>query len=151
MVRAIFGFVAALALTVVLGIAAASYFVMDAWASTTAMTEGAAPALSLGERAQWIGHDIVGMGPMYGALTGIALFVAFLASGLVARLAPGLRPIVFGVAGAVAMVVLFMTMRQVLGTVGVFGARGDLGLAAQAFVGFLAGLTFATIKPAAYA
>lgn len=148
MVRAIVAFAVALAVAVVLGITAASYFVMDAWAQASATGTGDVPPLSFGERVSWTLHDIGGMGPMYGLLAGIALLVAFLASGLVARLAPGLRPIVFGVAGAVAMVVLFLTMRQVLGTVGVFGARGEFGMIAQAVVGFIAGLTFATVKPA---
>ena len=138
-----------LAVTVVLGTTAHSLFVMDAWANAAGMGAGTAPpTLAFADRVGWITHDIVGMGPMYGGLVGIALLVAFIAAGLVARVT-GLRAIVFAVAGAVAMIVLFETLRAVLGTVGVFGARGTMGLAAQAGVGAFAGLLFAAFKPSA--
>ncbi len=110
---------------------------------------GAAPVPpSTADHIAWITHDIAGMGPMYGALSGIALFIAFIAAGFFARVT-GLRPVVFAVAGAVAMFVLFTLLKATLGTVGVFGARGMEGMAAQAAVGALAGLLFATFKPAA--
>jgi hypothetical protein len=53
--------------------------------------------------------------------------------------------IVFGAAGALALFVLFTIMRRVLGTVGIFGARGPSGLAAQMVVGGLAGALFARL------
>jgi hypothetical protein len=84
----------------------------------------------------------VGLQPIYGALTSVALLLAFLASGLVARFT-GLRTIVFAVAGGVAIFVMFTLMKSQLGTVGVFGARGPMGLGVQAFAGVLSGLLFA--------
>jgi hypothetical protein len=149
MLRAIVVFVLVLAVAVVLGSTAHSLFVMDAWANAAAQgTNDAPPAISMAERMEWITHDIVGMAPLYATLVGVALLVAFSAAGFVARMT-GLRAIVFVVAGAVAMLVLFMTVKAMLGTVGVFGARGTMGLAAQSAVGALAGLLFATFKPAA--
>ena len=83
----------------------------------------------------------------YCAVTSIALFVAFLIAGALARFT-GFRVVVFGFAGASALFVLFTIMRRVLGTVGVFGARGSGGLAAQMAVGALAGLLFARLTKA---
>lgn len=149
MLRAIIVFVLVLAIAVALGSTAHSLFIMDAWSHAAGQGAGTEPAaLSIGDRISWITHDIVGMGPMYATLAGIAYLIAFIAAGLLARIT-GLRTVVFIVAGAVAMVILFMTLKMVLGTVGVFGARGTYGLAAQALVGAIAGLLFATFKPAA--
>ena len=64
---------------------------------------------------------------------------------LIARFT-GLRMVVFAVAGAIAMFVMFRIMRMELGTVGVFGARSMMGLGAQMVVGFLGGLIFAIIS-----
>jgi len=102
----------------------------------------------MSERIAWITHDIVGMGPTFATLAGIAYLIAFIVAGFFARLT-GLRTIVFTVAGAVAIFALFTIVKMELGTVGVFGARGTYGLAAQAAVGALAGLLFAMLKPAA--
>ena len=80
----------------------------------------------------------------YCAVTSIALFVAFLIAGGLARFT-GFRMIVFGVAGGLSLFVLFTVMRNLLGTVGIFGARGPAGLAAQMAVGAVAGVLFARL------
>jgi hypothetical protein len=78
-------------------------------------------------------------------VTSIALLAAFLVAGVLARFT-GLRAIVFGVAGALALFTLFIILRSVLGTVGIFGARGPMGLAAQMAVGAVAGVLFARLS-----
>lgn len=138
MIRRLLAFISAVLIMAVLGSVAHSLFVQQAWIDSA----GAAAQLSVNERLGWIAHDVVGLQPLFGALAAVALLVAFLVSGLVARYT-GLRTIVFAVAGAVAIFVLFTTMKSVLGTVGVFGARGAMGLGAQMFAGLLAGLVFA--------
>jgi len=149
MLRSVLVYLLVLAVTVVIGVTTHSLFVMHAWTMAAAQAADAVPpSLSVPEHLNWIGHDIVGMGPMYGALAGVALLVSFIVAGLLARVT-GSRTIVFVVAGAVAMLVLFTTLRAVLDTVAIFGARGAIGLAAQAGVGGLAGLLFATFKPSA--
>src|SRR5215813_13261181 len=111
MLRAIIVFVLVLAVTVVLGVTAHSLFIMHAWTMASVQASGAVPAPpSTAEHISWITHDIVGMGPMYATLVGIALAIAFTAAGLMARVT-GLRTIVFVVAGAVAMLVLFATVK----------------------------------------
>ncbi len=106
------------------------------------MAGGTPAQLTLPERLSWMLDDVVGLQPLYGGLTTSALLVSFLAAGLVARFT-GLRTIVFAVAGGVAIFVMFTLMKNVLGTGGVFGARGPMGLGGQAFAGVLAGLLFA--------
>lgn len=141
MIRRLVAFVLALACAVVLGSLAHSVMVQQAWLEAG----GSAVTLPLADRLGWIAHDLVGLQPLYGGLVGIALVVAFLAAGLVTRFT-GLRTIVFAVAGAVALFTMFTVMKMQLGTVGVFGARGQLGLAAQMFAGGLAGLVFAFLS-----
>jgi cellobiose-specific phosphotransferase system component IIC len=77
-------------------------------------------------------------------VTSIALLIAFLIAGALARFT-GFRSIVFGLGGALALFALFTILRTVLGTVGIFGARGATGLAAQMAVGALAGVLFARL------
>lgn len=145
MVRWIIGFVVAQAAMVVLGSIAHSYFVQEAWSMAAGQAEGAGPVtLSIAERLNWIGHDLIGLQPLYGLLTGVALLIAFLAATLLARFT-GLRAIVFPVFGAAAIFVLFAVIKWQLGTVGVFGARGEMGLGAQMLAGLLAGALFATL------
>lgn len=81
------------------------------------------------------------------AIIAIGLIVALPVAGLVARLAPGLRWFVFMVAGAIAMFVIFTALKALLGTVGLFGARGMVGLALQMGAGALGGLVFTALKP----
>lgn len=144
MVRWLVAFVIAVVVMLVLGTAAHSFMVQEAWSAAVQQGEGAAPALPLGDRISWFTHDLVGMAPLFGALSGIALFVAFLAGTFVARFT-GLRPIVFAVAGAVGIFILFTALKMQLGTVGVFGARGTMGLGLQMAAGLIAGLVFAAL------
>ena len=146
MLRRVGAFVVAVAAMVVLGSAAHSYFVQQAWSSAAGMAYGTGPAaIPFADRISWIAHDIVGMILPYSALTSIALLVAFLIAGALARFS-GFRVIVFGLAGALALFALFTIMKSALGTVGVFGARGAAGLAAQMAVGAIAGVLFAGVS-----
>lgn len=155
MVRRLVAFLIAALVMAVLGAAAHSLFVQEAWlAAATQANTGSPVALSIGDRLGWIWHDIVSMevgaapnAPPYGLLTSVGLLIAFLAAGIVARFT-GLRLIVFAVAGAVAMFVLFTALKMTVGTVGVFGARGMFGLGAQMLVGAVAGFLFARLTQA---
>lgn len=146
MVRRLAAYVSAVLLTAILGSVSHSLFIQQAFIDATAASgSGVSQAIPMGDRIGWITHDLIGLQPLYGGLIAVALLIAFLASGLVARFT-GLRTIVFAVAGAVAMLVMFKIMRMELGTVGVFGARSMMGLGAQMLVGFLGGLLFAIIS-----
>jgi hypothetical protein len=146
--RRVAAFVVAAAAMVLLGSAAHSYFVQRAWSGAAGDADGTMPAaIPFADRISWAAHDLFGMFLPYCALTSIALFVAFLVAGALARFT-GFRATVFALAGALAIFVLFTVMRSVLGTVGVFGARGSGGLAAQMAVAAVAGLLFARLTKA---
>jgi hypothetical protein len=146
MLRRVIAFVVAAVAMVVLGSAAHSYFVQQAWSSAAGNAYGSAPVvIPFADRISWAAHDLFGMLLPYGVLTSIALFVAFLIAGALARFI-GFRVIVFGVAGALALFVLFTIVRMMLGSVGIFGARGPTGLAAQMIVGAIAGVLFARLS-----
>jgi hypothetical protein len=145
MLRRAVAFVVAAVAMVLLGSAAHSYFVQQAWSSAAGHAYGTAPAaIPFADRISWAAHDLFGMFLPYCGVTSIALFVAFVIAGALARFT-GFRMIVFGLAGALALFVLFTVMKSVLGTVGIFGARGPAGLAAQMAVGAVAGVLFARL------
>ena len=145
MLRWSVGYVVALAAMVVMGSIAQSLFVQEAWSMAAGMADGAGPvAPPLADRINWIGHDLIGLQPLYGVLCAAALLIAFLAASLLSRFT-GLRAIVIPVAGALAIFVMFTLLKMNLGTVGVFGARGEMGLGAQMLAGLLAGLLFASL------
>jgi hypothetical protein len=147
MLRRIIAFVVAAALMVLMGSASHSYFVQRAWSQAAGMAEGGdAVAIPFSDRIAWAAHDVLGMIVGYSSVTAIALLIAFLLAGLLARYSGG-RTLVFGIAGAAAIGVLFTILRMVLGTVGIFGARGAIGLGGQMMVGLLAGLLFARLTP----
>jgi hypothetical protein len=50
--------------------------------------------------------------------------------------------------GALALFALFTILRNVLGTVGIFGVRGPGGLAAQMAIGAVSGVLFAQLTRA---
>jgi hypothetical protein len=145
MLRRIVAFVVAAGVMVVLGSAAHSFLVQEAWSAAAGRADGSGrAAIPFADRIFWAAHDLGGMILPYAATTSIALFVAFLTAGLVARFS-GYRLVVFGLAGAAAIFVLFTTLRMVLGTVGIFGARGATGLAAQMAAGVISGVLFARL------
>ena len=145
LLRRIVAFVAAVGVMVVLGSAAHSFLVQRAWSNAAGHADGTGPAsIPFIDRLSWAAHDLGGMIQPYAALTAIALLIAFLAAGVLARFT-GRRVIVFGLAGAVALFTLFTVMRMVLGTVGIFGVCGVIGLAAQMAVGVIASVVFARL------
>jgi hypothetical protein len=148
MLRRVGAFVVAAAAMLLLGSAAHSYFVQRAWSEAAGLAYGTAPvAIPFLDRISWAAHDLFGMFVPYCGVTSIALFVAFLIAGGLARFT-GFREIVFGVAGGLALFVLFTVVRSALGTVGIFGARGPAGLTAQMAVGAIAGVLFARLTRA---
>jgi hypothetical protein len=145
MLRRIFAFVVAVAVSVVLGSGTQSLFVQEAWSRAAGAADGGAPAaIPFADRVGWAGHDLAGILVPYGALTSIALLTSLLAAGAVARFT-GRRVMIFGIASAIGIFVLFTIIRQAVGTVGIFGVRGPFGLAAQMAVAWVAGTLFAQL------
>jgi hypothetical protein len=145
MLRRVLAFVVAAAAMVLLGSATSSYFVQRAWSGAAGNADAMTPpAIPFSDRISWAAHDLAGMFVPYCTVTSIALLVAFLIAGVLARFT-GFRVFVFGLGGALALFALFTILRSVLGTVGIFGARGAAGLAAQMAVGAVAGILFAQL------
>jgi hypothetical protein len=137
MLRRIIAYVVAAAVMVVLGSATHSYFVQEAWSMAAGHADGTArAAIPLADRVSWAVHDLGGLIRPYGMVTSIALFIAFLTAGAVARFT-----------WRRLLVLLFTALRMLLGTVGIFGARGPTGLAAQMAAGLIAGVLFAHLTP----
>ncbi len=148
MLRRFAAFVVAVAVIVVLGSAAHSLFIQHAWSWAAGEADRTGPVgIPFTDRVSWAAHDLGGMIVPYAGLTAAALIIAFLVAGLIARFS-GLRVAVFGLAGAAALYTLFTVLRVELGTVGIFGARGTAGLAAQMAAGLLAGVLFARLTAA---
>jgi hypothetical protein len=150
LVRRFLAFALAMAIMVILGSAAHSLFVQQAWITAAAQSVAAsgseqfAATIAAGERIDWVLHDLVGLQPLYGALVAIALLLGLLIAGAVARITGG-RLAVFAIAGASCIFAMFTILKLTLGTVGVFGARGAAGLGVQMVVGLLAALLFAAV------
>jgi hypothetical protein len=145
MLRRVAAFVVAACAMVVLGSAVSAYSVQRAWSAAAGLAGETVPAaIPFSDRIGWAAHDLVGMFVPYAAVTSIALFIAFLIAGALARFT-GLRMLMFALGGALALYTLFTILRSVLGTVGIFGARGAAGLAGQMVVGAIAGLLFASL------
>ena len=145
MLRRAGAFVVAALTMVLLGSATSAYFVQRAWSHAAGLADGTAPAaIPFADRISWAVNDIVGMFLLYCPLTAIALLIGFLVAGALARFT-GFRVFIFGLAGALALFTLFTILRNVVGTAGVFGARGPAGLAGQMLVGAIVGVFFARL------
>jgi len=137
--RMVLGYILAVVVVLIVGAGAHAFFNQGDLAALGA-------DFTIGQRVEWIIHDIIGMAPLYGAIMGTALLIAFLVAGLVSRFASGLRSIVFAVAGAIAVGVALTAMTQVFGITAIASAREMDGFIGQAIAGALAGLTYVMIK-----
>ena len=135
-VRQIVGFVIAVAATAAGSAFLSSHFVLRA-------LESLGVDVPLSDRFAMYGHDVLGMGPIAGALAGVAFLIAFPVAALVTRFLPMLRTVGYLLAGATAMAVALGLMQVVLGMMPVAGARTLGGLIAQAGAGALGGYVFA--------
>jgi hypothetical protein len=145
MLRRVGAFVVATAVMILLGSSIQSYLIQRDWSAAAGLADGTASVgIPFTDRISWIAHDWVGMFVPYSIVIIIALLIAFLVAGAVARFT-GFRNVVFALAGAAALFTLYTTLRIELGTVGFFGARGPIGFAGQMAVGAIAGLLFARL------
>jgi len=106
--------------------------------------------IGMSERLSTAFYDIQHFGTLYGLFILIAFLIAFLAGGTIYRFARFGRPIVYMVAGAAAMLVMLVLMKQVFfGVDIVAGARDGLGLGLQMLAGAAGGYVFSrlTRKP----
>jgi len=138
-VRLILSFVAAVAVTAVLAVAASSQFVMAGLRGLGAEIGGA-------EMLRVTVHDVAGMAPLYALFVAAALLLGFLLTGALWPRTRLSRPFSYAVGGAAAIAAMLAIMGAVLGIDMVAGARGWGGFAAQCAVGALGGLLFARLS-----
>jgi hypothetical protein len=102
--------------------------------------------VGIGQRLSMTVYDLMYLGSMYIVLVSIGTFVAYLLGLLVYRVAGFGRPIVFAVAGAVAMLAMLLLMKQAFfGIHMIAGARDGLGIGLQMVAGAIGGLIFAQL------
>jgi hypothetical protein len=91
-------------------------------------------------------YDLAYLGSLYIFFVALGTLVAYLAGLLVYRIAGFGRPIVFAVAGAVAILVMLMLMKQAFfGIHLIAGARDGVGIGMQMGAGAIGGLVFAVL------
>lgn len=129
---------AAVAVAAALGTLASTHFVLQELA-------GLGAQIGFGERALAHWHDMQGMAPLFAGIVGAGFLVAFPVASVMLRWLPSWRAAAYPLAGAAAMVVALLLMQWVLGVMPIAGARGALGLLAQAVAGALGGFVFAAL------
>ena len=111
-----------------------------------ARLNGIGADIGLGERLAMSGYDVFRLGSFYIIFITLGMLVAYLAGLLVYRLAGFGRMIIFAVAGAVAMLVMLLAMKQAFfGIHMIAGARDGFGIGLQMVAGAVGGLVFAMI------
>lgn len=139
--RAVVGFIVAVVVLTVLAVIFQTGFVLSALGDVGAQ-------LSLGPVIAMMLDDLIGFGPLYGALVAIGLLVAFPAAAIVHRVTKLSRVLVFAGAGLVCMGVMLVAMEQVFfGIQLVAGARTLPGLVSQLIAGAIAGWAFVQLTP----
>ena len=132
-------FLAAVLTMAVLGAIAQTLFVLAGLARAGA-------DIAAGDALTMIGADLTGFGPLYAALIAVAFLIAFIAAGLLARLTPALRLLIFTLAGGTAVAVMLVLMEQVFfGVPVIAGARSAAGFALQTGLGAVSGALFAAL------
>ncbi|TXS94007.1 hypothetical protein FV139_10325 [Parahaliea maris] len=138
MLRALKAYFPALILTYILAVVLATASVMDSLRDM-----GVAVSATVQVQATW--HDLLGMTSTYLVLLAVALLVAFVVAAGVIRLVGGGRLLWYSLAGAVAVLVLHITLQLVLHISPVAAARSAMGLAGQCLAGAVGGWFFALL------
>lgn len=95
--------------------------------------------------------DLLGFGPLFAGLAGLALLVAFMVAALLVRaLAGQARYSLYALAGAAAVLALLAVMGMSLPVTAIAAARTAGGTAGLALCGTLGGLVFAALTPPAH-
>jgi len=107
---------------------------------------GVGAEIGLGERLAMSAYDVFRLGSFYIIFIAIGMLAAYLSGLLVYRLVGFGRWIIFSVAGAVAMLVMLMAMKQAFfGIHMIAGARDGFGIGLQMLAGAVGGLVFAAL------
>jgi hypothetical protein len=97
--------------------------------------------IPLVDRIGMIAGDWIGL-YLYMAVIAIGLLIAFSVMGLLRRVLPVPRALLYAIGGALAMLVILVTMRELGPMTPIAGARGGLGLFLQCVAGAIGGVVF---------
>ncbi len=103
--------------------------------------------IGLSQSLSMTGYDLLYLSQMYGIFILIALFIAFFAGGLLHRFVKFGRPVIYAIAGGVAIFVMLFAMKQAFfGVHLISGASDGLGIGLQIIAGVIGGLLFARLS-----
>lgn len=139
MIKIITAFVAATLAAFLAGSMLATQFIL---ANVSAMSM----EVTAGVRLQSTLHDIAGLSTSYLPMVSIALLIAFLVAGLLAKRFPTRRLFLFMLAGAVGLIVIHLLMKALLGLSGIAATRTTLGLLSQGLAGALGGYLYYRLR-----
>lgn len=91
-------------------------------------------------------QDIVGLAPLFGSLVSAGLAIAFVAGGLLYWIVRFGYPVIFTVAGAVAVLTIMLLLEMQFGWQVFAAARSTAGLGLLALSGAMGGLVFALLS-----
>ncbi|GAA0376429.1 hypothetical protein GCM10009092_45710 [Bowmanella denitrificans] len=105
--------------------------------------------ISFSDRYQMTLSDWWGLLPTYGVVIAIGLALAFVVVGLLRRHYMRLPAWLYALAGFVALLSIHLAMQPIMDITLIAGARGELGLLAQALAGLAGGWIFCLTTPKA--
>ena len=122
----------------------AAYIVGAALATQVTLNGVAAHGIrvSLDDRLYATGYDLLGLARTYLPLVAIAFLIALPTAAGLARWLPQLRLVLYGLAGAAALVVLHLVARKVLGVTALAATREFSGVLFQAVAGWFGGYVY---------
>jgi hypothetical protein len=97
--------------------------------------------IPLADRIAMIAGDWIGL-YLYMVVIAIGLLIAFSVMGLLGRVVLLPRVLLYGLGGALAMLVILVSMRELGSLTPIAGARGVLGLSLQCVAGAVGGVVF---------
>lgn len=105
--------------------------------------------IGFGDRLFITAYDIFYLGKPYFLFVGISLTFAFGAASLLYRIAKIARPVIYSLAGAVALCVMLWAMKEVFFKIpAIAGARDGFGFGMQMLAGGIGGYIYSKLNPA---
>jgi hypothetical protein len=135
MLRAVMAFLCAVAGAYVLGSVLATQVIL-------ARIDAMGLPITLRDRLDATAHDVVGLAGSYLPLIALAFLVALPLAAWLGRYLPRGRVLLYGLAGALAVVTIHVAIRLVLGLNGIAAVRDPHGMALQALAGCFGGYLF---------
>lgn len=140
-VHTLFAWLAAVLLTYALASLAATQ-------SVVGRLDGMGIPISLGERLQMSGQDLLGMANLFLPLIAVGLLLAYLVAGWLGSRQVSRRTGLFMLAGAMAMLSIHLALQWSFDISLIAVARSPLGLLSQALAGAVGGYFYTRLKKA---